>query len=349
MTRSDLCTNRTVDGVDASVTAMMEDVFAAYRESAPPTPPLARDQALWQRLDDLGLVRLTGAEATGGSGAGWPEAVALLSAAVRHGVRIPLAEHDLLACWLLEANDMPCDTSVRTVALLDEKGTATAVPWASEADRVVLVWPTAAGHRVADTPVDAVSITPFTNAIGEPRDTVTASTDSMTGASLSEELLDAVRRKQALLPAIRVSAALDRIVSMSLQHTASRTQFGRPIAKFQTVQNLVSDLAAEAALARSATEAAVIGAVVGGWDEPRMDFLIAVARSCTGHAASVAVRNAHQIHGAIGTTREHRLHEFTRAALAWRSDCGSVAQWDAAVTNAALRAGGAGLWPLITG
>jgi acyl-CoA dehydrogenase len=348
MTTTDL-TTADAGGVDASVTAMMEDVFAAYRENASPTPRVARDLALWQRLDDLGLVRLTGAEATGGSGGGWPEAVALITAAVRHGVRIPLAEHDLLACWLLEANDMPCDTSVRTVALLDDNGTATAVPWACGADRVVVVWPTPAGLRVADTPVDAVSVIAGTNAIGEPRDTVSADTDSMLGASLGEGLLNVLRRKQALLPAIRVSAALDQLVSMSLTHTTSRTQFGRTLAKFQTVQNLVSDLAAEAALARSATEAAVLAAVAAGWDEPRLDFLIAVARSCTGHAASVAVRNAHQIHGAIGTTLEHRLHEFTRAALAWRSDYGSVAQWDAAVTDAALRAGGPGLWPLITG
>ena len=64
---------------------------------------------------------------------------------------------------------------------------------------------------------------------------------------------------------------------------------------------------------------------------------MAVARSCAGHAASVVVRNAHQVHGAIGTTREHRLHEFTRAALAWRSEFGSVQYWDDQVTDAALQ------------
>ncbi len=79
-----------------------------------------------------------------------------------------------------------------------------------------------------------------------------------------------------------------------------------------------------------------------------LELLIAVARSCAGHAASVVVRNAHQVHGAIGTTREHRLHEFTQPALAWRSEFGSVHYWDDTLTTAALEAGCENIWGLIT-
>jgi len=334
--------------VDPGVVEMMDDVFADYRETQAPATAVERDRSLWQRLDDLGLVRLTGAESNGGSGAGWFEAVELVSAAVRHGVRIPLAEHDLLACWLLEAGGMHCDAAVRTVARLDDHGVATAVPWANGADRIVVVWHTGDGYLLADAAVDAVTITPGTNLIGEPRDTVTADVTTLEGVRVADQLIDQLNRKAALVRAIQVCAALDHVVALSIEHTGSRIQFGRPLSKFQTVQNLISDTAAEAALARSATEAALTAAIAASWESPRLDFLIAVARSCTGHAASVVVRNAHQIHGAIGTTREHRLHEFTRPALAWRSEFGSVAQWDAAVAEAALHARG-GLWGLITG
>ena len=99
---------------------------------------------------------------------------------------------------------------------------------------------------------------------------------------------------------------------------------------------------------RAATEAALTAAVASQWTVSNLDFLVAVARSCAGHAASIVVRNAHQVHGAIGTTREHRLHEFTRPALAWRSEFGSVQYWDDQVTSAALEAGAIGLWSLIT-
>jgi acyl-CoA dehydrogenase len=336
-------------GVDPALVDMMDAVFAEYRETHPPARYAERDAALWRRLDDLGLVRLTGAEQSGGSGAGWYEAAELLAAAVRHGVRIPLAEHDLLACWLLDANGMPGDGRVRTLCLLDEHGVAKDVPWATGADRVVVVWQLDGQYYVADADTAVLEVTPGTNMIGEPRDTVVADPANQRGAPIAAELIAQLRLKSALVRSIQVCAALDRILQLSIEHATSRNQFGRTLSRFQAVQNLISDIAAEAALARASTEAALTAGVISEWSAGNLDFLVAVARSCAGHSASIAVRNAHQVHGAIGTTREHRLHEFTRSALAWRSEFGSVQYWDDQVTSAALRAGAAGLWSLITG
>jgi acyl-CoA dehydrogenase len=337
------------NGVDPALADMMDAVFAEYRETHSPAPPGELDTALWRRLLDLGLVRLTGEEGSGGSGASWYEASELLTAAVRHGVRIPLAEHDLLACWLLDANGMDCDDAVRTVCLLDDRGTASAVPWASGAERIVVVWRTDGQYRAADVESTALDITRSTNMIGEPRDTVVAEPATLDGMPLATSLVTRLQLKSALVRSIQVCAALDRILQLSIEHAASRNQFGRPLAKFQAVQHLIADIAAEAALGRAATEAALTAAVTSEWSASNLDFLVAVARSCAGHAASVVVRNAHQVHGAMGTTREHRLHEFTRPALAWRSEFGTVRYWDDRVTSAALQAGRTELWSLITG
>ncbi|MFV0495532.1 acyl-CoA dehydrogenase family protein [Mycobacterium sp.] len=343
---------------DEALVEMMRTVFADYREKHPRAASVGHDPTLWRQLDDLGLVRLTGAEQHGGSGAGWYEAAELLAAAVAHGVRIPLAEHDLLAGWLLEAAGIPAGGpdgprgALRTVCVLGRHGDAAEVPWAVAADRVVLVWRADGGYRVADVPANELSITPGANLIGEPRDTVAidpARRALLPWTPITAPLVTELRLKSALVRAIQVCAALDRILHLCVEHTTSRIQFGRPLAKFQAVQNLVSDIAAEAALARAATEAALAAAVTGGWAAPNLDFLVAVARSCAGHATSVVVRNAHQVHGAIGTTREHRLHEFTRAALAWRSEFGSMRYWDEQLTDAALHASAGGLWGLITG
>ncbi|MDY6996931.1 MAG: acyl-CoA dehydrogenase family protein, partial [Actinomycetota bacterium] len=271
----------------------------------------------------------------------------LLTAAARHGVRMPLAENDLLACWLLDTAGVSSASAVRTVCLIDAGGSASGVPWASCADRVVVVWADGDGHRAADIAAEQLSITPGTNMIGEPRDLVAVDTSALDGVALADGVLAQLRTKSALVRSIQVCAALDRALDMAVEHARAREQFGRPLAKFQAVQQLISDTAAEAALARSATEAALAAAVTAEWAGDHVEFLVAAARSCAGHAASVVVRNAHQVLGAIGTTREHLLHEHTRAALAWRSEYGSVHYWDERVTDMALQSGDAGLWELI--
>ncbi|WP_231977669.1 acyl-CoA dehydrogenase family protein [Mycobacterium sp. E2989] len=334
--------------VDEALADMMGAVFGAHREKLGSETIVERGSGLWRQLAELGLLRLTGAVEHGGSGAGWYEAAELLNAAVRNGIRIPLAEHDLLACWLLDASGLGADGAARTVCVVDTRGVATHVPWASTAERVVVVWRADGQYRVADAAAEMLTITPGANSIGEPRDTVAAELSGLQGTPIGPTLVSQLRLRSGLVRAIQVCAALDEALGLCIEHVTSRTQFGRPLAKFQAVQHLVSDVAAEAALARAATEAALAAGVRGEWSSPTLEFLVAAARSCAGHATSVVVRNAHQVHGAIGTTREHRLHEFTRAALAWRSEFGSMRYWDDVVTEAAMRVSAGGLWSLIT-
>lgn len=334
-----------MSAVDQSVTDLMTSVFADYRaERAEPVPG---DPDLWRRLDELGLVRLTGSDERGGSGAGWREAAELLRAAARHGVRAPLAEHDLLACWLLDEVGIEPDGARRTLCLLGEDGTATGVPWVSECERAVLVWRRGGKWRVTDAATANLKVEPGKNLAGEPRARVSADLGMFPAVSAPDELVESLLLRAALVRAVQVCAVLERIVELTVTHASDRTQFGRPLTKFQAVQHLVVDAAAEAELARAATEAALAEAVRTGWADPSLEFRIAAARSCAGHAVSTVVRNAHQVHGAIGTTREHRLHEFTSAALAWRSEFGSVRHWDELLTDLATKAGRSGLWPLV--
>ena len=335
--------------VDQELSEMMSAVFARHREENEPADDVATwDTDLWNQLGGLGLTRLTGLEESGGSGAGWFEAAELLRAAAWNGVRLPLAEHDLLAGWLLETAGLPVDDERRTVCVLDHSGVARNVPWAGQAERVVTVW-RAGGYLVADLPVSALRIEGGANIAGEPRDTVAVDLTGRSGTPIANEVVDQLQLRGALARGLQICGALDRVLDLSISHASDRIQFGRPLAKFQAVQALVADIAAEAALARAATEGALAEAVRTAWSGEQLEFLVGVARSCGGHAASTVVRNAHQVHGAIGTTREHRLHEFTKPALAWRSEFGSVQHWDDRLTTLTLAAGRDGLWPLITG
>ncbi len=125
----------------------------------------------------------------------------LVAAAVRNAVRIPLAEHDLLACWMLDSVGLPADSGARTVCLLDASGSATGVPWAATAVRVVVIWPDGAGFRVADVDPEALRITAGANLIGEPRDTVTADTAELPGTPVSADLVRQLMADQHLIMA----------------------------------------------------------------------------------------------------------------------------------------------------
>lgn len=330
--------------VELDVPLVDPDVVAAIREVVSDAASGSAD-GLWDRLVELGLARLTAPESEGGSGAGWRESAVLIGELAVYGLALPIGEHDLLAGWLLRTAGLAGDDRRRTVAVLDD-GTATAVPWADSAELVVCLWHDGAGWRVSDVPGGSLTITAGANLAGEPRDGVTAPASALgEGAPVADDIVTQLELRAALLRAVQITGALEACVALTIEHVTARKQFGRPLAAFQAVQHLLADMAAEATLARAAVDTTVDA--TAGTDRPDA-FRVAVARSCAGHAASIVVRNAHQLHGAIGTTREHMLHRLTLPALAWRAEYGTTAHWDQQVADAAAAAGPDGLWGLIT-
>ncbi|WP_445271745.1 acyl-CoA dehydrogenase family protein, partial [Streptomyces sp. DSM 41978] len=133
---------------------------------------------------------------------------------------------------------------------------------------------------MADVDTAALTVSAGHNNAGEPRDDVRARLADLTGTPLPDDVVERFARRAALVRAVQVCAVLDRILALSVAHTTERTQFGRPLAKFQAVQNLVADIAAESALARAATDGALAEALRSDWNSPHLDFFVAVARSC---------------------------------------------------------------------
>lgn len=332
--------------VDQDLIDMIGSVLSRHDDKAA-VAPAAVDRDLWTQLGDLGLVRLTGSEDCGGSGAGWYEAAALHSVAARNAVRLPARTRPAGRLARRGAGPPgPRRRDPHCVRGRCGRGRPRRA-WASAADRILIVHPRDGQWHVTDVPIASARIEPGTNLIGEPRDTVQVLADEWT--PVAAEIVDRLALKAALVRAIQVCAALDGCLELAREHVTSRMQFKRPLAAFQAVQGMVADIACESALVRAATEAALMYAVESGWAAPDLAFRIAVARSCAGHATSVVVRNTHQIHGAIGTTQEHPLHHVTRAALAWRSESGSVRHWDDEVARLSLAAGRCDLWGMSTG
>ena len=153
------------------------------------------------------------------------------------------------------------------------------------------------------------------------------------------------RNLAALARAKQMSGALEAVLTMTITQVQERSQFGRPLAKFQAIQHSLAILAGEVAAARAAADHAVMRL-----DGAEGDVLLAIgiARARVGEAASRASAIAHQLHGAIGFTREHRLHRYTTALWAWRDQFGTQAWWTRQVGRAVIANGRDGFWPMVT-
>jgi alkylation response protein AidB-like acyl-CoA dehydrogenase len=121
------------------------------------------------------------------------------------------------------------------------------------------------------------------------------------------------------------AGAMDAALAMSIDYVNTRQQFGKPLGKFQAVQQV---------LAIFATEAAAVN--------------VACAKLRTNKAIGQATAIAHQVHGAIGFTREYDLHKLTGPLLDWRSDHGNDAYWANVVGTKVAKMSGPGLWAEIT-
>lgn len=353
MTRPDTGAGAVV-AADPDLVRVLTELFAAYRAArpSPEGPPRAEvdvDRALWARLEELGLTRLTTPVSRGGGGASWVDAAALLRLAAAAAAPVPLVEHDLLAEWLLHAAGLPNEVRLRTVCRPYPSGTAVNVTFGRAAGSVVALWEDGERWRVSDVPVERIRVTPCRNLAGAPSDTLDFDLADLEAGELVDDLVGRqFHLRGALARCAQVSGAMGRILEVVVAHACLRRQFGRPLAGFQAVQALVADLAAEASLARAATDAAVARAAASDWRDPGMLFAVGVAKSCVGHASSVVVRNAHQVLGAMGTTLEHELHRLTEPVLVWRSEFGSIHEWDETLTRLATGAGPDRLWQLVT-
>ena len=312
--------------------------------------------ALWEAIEQSGLHLTWVPENCGGAGAELLDGFAVLKAAGAAALPVPLAE-TLLAGWLLGRVGLEVPEGPLTVArgrhrLADGRvsGAAVAVPHARNAAQILVLAESESGLHVACLPRAACTLREDRNLAGEPWDSVEFNAVQPTlcapAADVDERALDAMG---ALIRVTQAAGALATALELSIQYAGERVQFGRAIGKFQAIQNMIADFAGEAAAVNAAADAAAeaVAAAGGGIDADAW-VEIATAKVRLGQAASNGPAVAHQVHGAMGFTYEHRLHHFTRRAWAWRDEFGTETRWARALGDVVLSWGPDQLWPRIT-
>lgn len=325
------------------------------------------DAGLWAALAESGLTGVGLPEEAGGSGGELADAVAVVRTVAAGAGAVPLAEHLLVAAPALLAADihLPQVEQPLTFAVADAvtteavddgdgpgrfllTGTATDVAWAGVGSSVVLLAAPPAGLDGGLLALVDASDLPATDAVnlaGEPRGSLVLDAVPAVGAAvLHDAQAVALRARFALARAVQLAAALEQVLAWTVQYAGEREQFGRPLGKFQAIQMELAEMAGEVTAVTALTDAAVQALDRGG------DAVLAAAAAKVraGAAVEVVARLAHQVHGAIGFTQEHRLHHLTRRLWAWRDEAGSELAWSRVLAAGLLADGPDDLWPALT-
>ncbi|WP_338466504.1 acyl-CoA dehydrogenase family protein [Novosphingobium sp. ZN18A2] len=301
---------------------MAEGLFAELAESD--------FEAAWPRLAEAGFSTLLVPEDKGGFGGDWGDVLAVLRLAGRNAVPAPVAE-PILAHHVLALAGIEAPQGFVSIA-----APGCRVPWGRHADAVVSVEDGKASLYM----VDACTFTEGESPAGEPLDAVTFTGTAAAGAPCEADLA----ALGAFARVAQASGALEAAFTLAIEHVNQRQQFGRPLAKFQAVQQAMAEFSEEAAAVDAS--AAGCAAALDGLDEA--GFEIASAKLRTNIAIDRATPIAHRVHGAIGFTMEYALNRYTRRLMSWRSEFGNDAHWAGVLGRRVATLGGKGLWVEMT-
>lgn len=313
-------------------------------------------EAVWGILTENEILNVAIAESRGGAGGDLDDLLSLYQLIGQYAVPIPFVE-TTFANYILETLHLTNTTNKATYSLsqdsvhLNDDNTVTGslinIPWARHVDDIVLLAHNQQGilHAVHIALADTV-VTPSANLAGEPRDTVVlknAKIQQRTTRPLTEaevqffETLDTAA-KNALM-----TGAIKKAFDLTVSYSKEREQFGRPIHRFQLVQQHIAYLAGEQAIASAAFENMVAALV-----EKRQQHEVAYTRIRLDEASKIVSTSAHQVHAAIGVTHEHSLHQYTRRLWAWRDEGLTVSYWKKDIANALLATDKENIWAYLS-
>ncbi len=361
-------------GVDPLITEtanrLFEEICTHEVVQAAETNDSAPD--LWQAFSEVGFAHISIPEERGGSGGTLLEALEVLRLVGYYAAPIPAAETSLLGGWLLsqaglELPDGPLavPTQLGDVAVVTTgaglstdagtpvdvhlTGSLAGVPWAKSAARIVFLTggPTESSLVISVDPQD-VLITPSRNMAGEPRDRVIfENTNAIAAVAPPGVNQHSLRLRGALSRATLMAGALRKMAQLTVTYTNEREQFGRPVARFQAVQQHLVWAAQDAALLEINAQCAGLAAHRAD-NSITAEFEIAAVKLIANQSAARATKACHQAHGAMGMTQEYPLHHLSRRLWSWRMEYGSESEWAKVLGAATMSQGADGLYPLIT-
>ncbi|MFE3527215.1 acyl-CoA dehydrogenase family protein [Streptomyces sp. NPDC059161] len=289
-----------------------------------------------------------------GPEAGTADLLATVREAGRRAVPAPFAETALVARPLLRRAGLPVPEGPLTYAIAPEltirhahpassavgsagsageddtllvSGTLRRVPWARTATAVVVLAGAPFGPVLFTLAPDQAVLARGANLAEEARDDLHLADVEIPAARvrrIPRRLIEEAELRAALARAALIAGAGERCVELTVAHTTARTQFGRPLSRFQAVKQEEAKLIEEVALVRAAVQAAAAPLDAG---TVAARFAVAAAKTQASASAAEIARIAHQLHGAVGITTLHPLHLLTTRLWSWRDEDGDETAW----------------------
>jgi acyl-CoA dehydrogenase len=314
----------------------------------------SRAAATWDEIDQIGIADILVCDELGGSGADWDDACAVLQAAGRWQIPLPLAEailaRKLIAEAALEVRRSTLSIAASPVGTLSRDGRAwrfsgvlSSVPWGRDVAHVVTAVAFDGRPHVVVLAVADANVHKRMNLADEPRDDLQFAETSAQVAPVSCREAEHLFDYAALARTAQIAGALQSALERSIGYALERKQFGRPIGQFQALQQQLALFGAETAAATCASRSAALAASTG-----RISFEIGAAKLRANQAIGVATAIAHQVHGAIGFTREYALRQATQRLWSWRSEYGNDRYWSERLGRTVIERGADRFWDELT-
>ncbi|MGG0658519.1 acyl-CoA dehydrogenase family protein [Rummeliibacillus pycnus] len=304
---------------------------------------------VWDILEEKDLLRIASSEHAGGAGGDLDDLLTLYSLIGKYAAPIPFVE-TTLANYFLESAGLSISNKKVTYSVKAQQvtrnddainGILYEIPWARHVDELVIM----VEGQLVHISLSEAFIEPHSNLAGEPRDKVTLKDAKVIQVSSPLSLQQSAQfivLDTAAKNAI-ISGALTKANDLTVKYTKEREQFGRPIHRFQLVQQHLAILAGEVVITNAAVENMITALLShDGFNE------VGYTRIRIDEAAKTVAASAHQVHAAIGVTHEHSLHQYTRRLWAWRDEGYTVNYWKKEIAKKLLQTETTDIWTYLT-
>jgi alkylation response protein AidB-like acyl-CoA dehydrogenase len=206
------------------------------------------------------------------------------------------------------------------------RGTKLCVPYAHVADYLLIVARTASGATpadgitlvLADAKSPGIAITKLGTIADDHQCEVVLNDVRVPRSQVLGEpgkgwaLVERISQYGAVAKCAEMVGIAQQAFEITLNYAKTRVQFGRPIGSFQAIKHKLANMVIDVDGSRYVTYHAA-------WllsEELPAGHAIAVAKSWTNEACRRVVKEAQQVHGGIGYTKEYDLQLYTRRAKA---------------------------------